>query len=361
MHNVLFCKILKIFNVYRTSNGEASWQQVFSQPNGFIDAIWMKTALQGFMVGDPVGNRWSLWKTSNGGITWDSTGMFLPRTVGTEAGWNNSLFVRNNKIWFGTNISRIYYSSNFGSGWSYGSTSWTNTYAIWFSWIDSLYGYVGSNNSYKTTNGGGLYTLLNCPGTGNFAGFCSGVMGVYNSSYPPTLSWTVRNDNKIYRNINMSDWSADYTAPSGNYWHIAPDYKNILTYTWAVRSNGGITRIKTALVGIEKISSEIPSAFNLYQNYPNPFNPVTKIKFSLPNPSKGGVYTVQLFIYDILGKEVAQLIPPLGGGQEGLKPGTYEVEWNPEKSGQAGLSSGVYFYKLIASDFVQSRKMILLK
>ena len=122
-------------------------------------------------------------------------------------------------------------------------------------------------------------------------------------------------------------------------------------------------------IGIEPISSNVANNFVLYQNYPNPFNPKTKIKFSLPLPSKGGVYSVRLLIYDILGREVGSLIPPLWGGQEGLKPGTYEVEWDPGKSGQAGLPSGVYFYTLVVSDasaslstiFKETKKLILLK
>ena len=109
-------------------------------------------------------------------------------------------------------------------------------------------------------------------------------------------------------------------------------------------------------IGIKKISSQVPAQFSLSQNYPNPFNPSTKIKFSLPHPSEGGEWAVQLNVYDLLGRKVASLIPPLRGGKEGLSPGTYEVEWNA-----TNFSSGVYFYKLVAGDFVQTRKMILLK
>ncbi|HJY62963.1 MAG TPA: T9SS type A sorting domain-containing protein [Ignavibacteria bacterium] len=108
------------------------------------------------------------------------------------------------------------------------------------------------------------------------------------------------------------------------------------------------------IIGIEKTSTEIPSQFMLYQNYPNPFNPLTKIRFSLPSPSKGGVYKVSLIIYDILGRVVATLIP---GGQEGLSPGTYEVEWNA-----SGFASGVYFYRMLVNgELINSKKLIILK
>jgi hypothetical protein len=65
---------------------------------------------------------------------------------------------------------------------------------------------------------------------------------------------------------------------------------------------------------------------------------------------------VQLVVYDVLGREVAALIPPLGGGQEGLKPGTYEIQWDA-----TNFPSGVYFYKLQAGSFTDTKKMLLIK
>jgi hypothetical protein len=100
----------------------------------------------------------------------------------------------------------------------------------------------------------------------------------------------------------------------------------------------------------------VPREYVLYQNYPNPFNPNTKIKFSIP-PSKGvkGM-AVRICIYDILGREVATLIPSHWGGQEGLKPGTYEIVWDA-----SSYPSGVYFYRIQTDGFAETRKMVLLK
>jgi len=118
-------------------------------------------------------------------------------------------------------------------------------------------------------------------------------------------------------------------------------------------------------IGITPISNNVPTEFNLYQNYPNPFNPKTKIKFSLPSPSKGGVYSVRLLIYDILGKEVAQLFPlrQLAEGQEGLQPGIYEAEWDA-----TNYPSGVYLYKLVVGEntnngvvYSETKRMVLIK
>ena len=116
-------------------------------------------------------------------------------------------------------------------------------------------------------------------------------------------------------------------------------------------------RLANTLTGKRNISGNVPADFNLQQNYPNPFNPVTKIKFSLPHPSEGGALDVRLIIYDVLGREIANLIPPLRGGEVGLQPGTYEVEWDA-----SNYTSGVYFYQLsINNEQLATKKMVLVK
>jgi hypothetical protein len=85
--------------------------------------------------------------------------------------------------------------------------------------------------------------------------------------------------------------------------------------------------------------------FTLDQNFPNPFNPSTLIKYSIPNS-----YQVSLKIFNTLGQEMETLV------NEEKQVGTYEVNWNA-----SNLQSGVYFYRLQAGSFVQTRKMILLK
>jgi hypothetical protein len=89
----------------------------------------------------------------------------------------------------------------------------------------------------------------------------------------------------------------------------------------------------------------MPIDYLLYQNYPNPFNTTTIIKYSVPQTSN-----VVIKIYDILGNEIETLV------NEEKAMGTYELNWNAEN-----LPSGVYFYQLKAGDFVDTKKMILLK
>lgn len=94
----------------------------------------------------------------------------------------------------------------------------------------------------------------------------------------------------------------------------------------------------------------IPLDYTLYQNYPNPFNPSTKVKFEVPVDCK-----VMIKIYDILGREIRTLV------SEEVQRGEYTIVWNGLNESGDQMSSGTYLYRMIANDFVQSKKMLLLK
>jgi hypothetical protein len=103
-----------------------------------------------------------------------------------------------------------------------------------------------------------------------------------------------------------------------------------------------LVRIDTT-VGIKDFS--VPTEYKLYQNFPNPFNPTTTIKYQIPEMS-----FVSLKVYDVLGNEIVTLI------NEEKPIGSYEVEFDA-----SSLSSGVYSYKIQAGNFIETKKMILLK
>ena len=88
-----------------------------------------------------------------------------------------------------------------------------------------------------------------------------------------------------------------------------------------------------------------PERIVLYQNYPNPFNPTTNIQFTIVNRQ----LTI-VTVFDVLGREVAMVKNEVKG------PGTYTVEFDG-----SNLASGVYFYRLRASDFIQTNRLVLLK
>jgi len=118
--------------------------------------------------------------------------------------------------------------------------------------------------------------------------------------------------------------------------------------------NAFIVSFVRSVIGIQKISTEIPGKFALYNNYPNPFNPETNIMFDIPavNNNQGGAkgLLVSVKIYDILGRETKVLL------NEELTPGSYSVIWNASE-----FTSGIYFYRIEAGSFTQTRKMILVK
>ena len=112
------------------------------------------------------------------------------------------------------------------------------------------------------------------------------------------------------------------------------DFGTILRTT-----DGGVSFVE------ESVIDEIPTNFNLTQNYPNPFNPSTKIRYSVPQAS-----TIVIRVFDVLGNEIETLM------NEEKAIGTYEISWYAEQ-----LPSGIYFYRLQAGPFVETKKMVLIK
>jgi len=108
--------------------------------------------------------------------------------------------------------------------------------------------------------------------------------------------------------------------------------------TWVFRDTISVT-------GISEIENNTPSGFILKQNYPNPFNPSTKIEFEIPEQS-----FVKLEIYNLLGEKIVNLV------SETLSAGAYRYEWIA-----SDLPSGIYFYRLTASEFIKTKKILLLK
>lgn len=156
-----------------------------------------------------------------------------------------------------------------------------------------------------------------------------------------------------YNSDGIQKWVARYNGlgneSDGAKSIVLSSSENIIVTGFSNNSSGTdtycITIKYSQSVGINQINSNIPDKFNLSQNYPNPFNPTTNIEFSLPEKS-----FVKLKVFDITGKEVAQLV------NENLSAGTFRYEFNAEN-----LPSGLYFYKLETEKFSETKKMIILK
>ena len=144
-----------------------------------------------------------------------------------------------------------------------------------------------------------------------------------------------------------------YTLNSGVSWDYIqlPDSSGIYeinfpdsTHGWAFGIFGTILKYNGVVSGVYSENNTVYD-FKLFQNYPNPFNPVTIIRFRI----KDSRY-VTLKVYDVLGKEIETLV------NEKKSPGTYEVTFDGST-----LASGIYFYRMDAGNFIETKKMLIIK
>jgi photosystem II stability/assembly factor-like uncharacterized protein len=334
--------------VYKTTNGGQNWNLIFIQSPGFITAINMKNANNGFMVGWPQGGRWSLWKTSNGGTNWDSTGLYIPETDQNVWSFENCLVYQGSNLWFGARGKGVYYSTNDGGSWSLQNLSGAGFCYPSYIWFEDLTnGFTSAQlNLVKTTNSGANWLAV--PGSNVASEVVRGIV-----SFNMTNIWQVRDitPNIYYSSNGGANWVIQHTSPSNTgYKQLTKSRNNDIL--WAITIGGEVERNDNP-TSISTISSEVPSKFMLFQNYPNPFNPTTNIKFNVaqhtPYPLSRGE-TVTLKVYDIMGREIQTLV------DKRLQPGTYETSFDG-----SSLTSGVYFYKLIADGFSETKKMVLIK
>ncbi len=137
--------------------------------------------------------------------------------------------------------------------------------------------------------------------------------------------------------INDSTFGVALSAESNSPWYNLTTSVDTIGIT--------ITYDISVPVQLSSVASALPTEFSLSPNYPNPFNPSTTIKYELPKAS-----TVSLIVHDILGHEVAVLV------NEKRDAGIHEVTFDA-----AGIASGMYFYRLQAGSFIETKKLLLLR
>jgi hypothetical protein len=137
------------------------------------------------------------------------------------------------------------------------------------------------------------------------------------------------------------------TASSGFSVRVDSNFSGTFNFNFEITSNSWLywKDSETYIVTGVEYGHTLPISYRLYQNYPNPFNPSTKIKFEIPE-----LTDVELKIYNVLGSEVLTLV------NDTKSVGFYEVDFIA-----TGLPSGIYFYRLRAGDFVETKKMMLMK
>lgn len=199
----------------------------------------------------------------------------------------------------------------------------------WFAYYD------GPNNSVDVSRSVHVDLDMNVYITGSSKGIGSDDYATIKYSAAGSQIWVM-----TYNGTgNSGDYSSSVVSDNeGNAYVTGRSTGNGSDYDYATIKYGN-------LVGINPVSNEIPGSFMLNQNYPNPFNPATSIKFAVPNQT----YAL-LKIHNIMGAEVDNIV--LGN----ISAGYYNYRYNASK-----LSSGVYFYTLIADNFRDTKKMILVK
>lgn len=338
MHNVYILNENEVFavgksNVWVSSNNGNTWLQRYFENYELFD-IRFQNALSAYVCGyHSPDSRACLVRSSDRGITWnfvfaleDSYKLFCIRFPSPIVGYTCGEHGKLRKVVEGV-------------------TSWTVISTGTIEDLNSLYffntetGYAAGNNStlLKTTNGGYPWFPLN-----------TGFSNIHFKSiqfYDDNTGYIIGSNGFVARSTNGGNtWSqqSSQTSQSLNGINIlnkdtilAAGNSGILLRTF----NGGNP------IGINIISANIPSGYKIYQNFPNPFNPATQINFDIPNVS-----FVKLIIYDQLGKVIEQLV------NEELVPGSYKYNWNA-----SSFPSGIYYSKLQAGDYFETKKMVLIK
>ena len=370
---------LGVAKIYHTTNGGTNWsQQLSSSSYDALYGICFVDNNTGWAVGHAPPFVGLILKTTNGGANW------VQQVNGSQQYLRGVSFINQNTGCVVGSPGDILWTTNGGTNWSLQTATARPFYSVCL--IDSNTGTTAGGNAtysalvYRTTNGGVNWAQQTNGGSGflNSVSFSDNNNGMVVGQNVIIIHTTNGGSNWLTQQSGITDWlycvklinantgfavggsssSTDIlkTTNGGVNWFSQSNPGSYYLYGVAFVNTsigfavgGGGLILKTTNGGgitmISPVSNEIPGSFRLEQNYPNPFNPTTKIKFEIPRESP-----TKLIIYDILGHEVTTLL------NEKLNAGTYEASWDA-----TGFSSGVYFYKLEAGDFAETKKMLMIK
>ncbi len=320
-------------SMWRTTNGGSAWiRQILTPTPVFMDVIHFFDSNTGFALSDPAPSAglWLYYITTDAGANW-SAGANRPPNIAGEYGYNGSYSALDTgHIWWGTNVSRIWKGSLRGP-YTPEPTNPAFSFSVGFN--DALTGLAGLATIARTTDGGATWTSIGFTPDGN----------PYAMKYVPGTGFCWLGSQTIYRTANSGDsWNIQLTLSAANNCQCLT-MVNVNT-GWAGTHMGQIFKYHD-IVGIDPNNTSVPQNFSLMQNYPNPFNPTTNIRYSIPVASQ-----VSIKIYDALGNEVRTLVNEYRS-----------VGNNVESFSASNLASGIYFYTLRAGDYVQTKKMALIK
>jgi hypothetical protein len=280
-----------------------------------------------------VGINGTILNTVDGGINWN------PQPSGTMSDISSVYFLDQNTGWAVGNYY-IFYTTNGGTNWILQSSP--SLASVYFTDQNTGWAVGNGGTIIKTIDGGGIPVEL--------TSFTANV----NNKGDVILNWTTATE------LNNQMFEIERRSEEGQYIMIGyvnghgtttePQEYSYMDNT--VETGTYFYRLKQIdFLGTYEYSDEIevdvngPLTFGLEQNYPNPFNPSTIIKYSVPETG-----SIKLSIYSVIGEEAAVLVDGI------VQAGFYEITFDA-----SNLPSGVYFYRLQAGSFVETKKMLLLK
>ncbi len=368
----------------RTTNGGTNWNKIPNGTNAYYSMSFINNNT-GWVSGRFGTNIELLRKTTDAGLTWDSlyfgntgpisyitfldanTGYstiqgMIHKTVNGGMNWSNIdnyiLVYHTNKITF-INSMTGWASKGFASqAYNYCVTVLLKTTNSGVNWFPQI---VDTTSTYYINNSINDIQFLDA-NTGYIAMCQYGIRKTTDGGQTWAKIYEANSCNKLYFINSNTGWAESSsnilkTTNGGMSWLpvlvsqgvIISSMQFVNEFTgWAAGSSNSFPKLfKTTNGGVwvKNISTEIPSAYSLSQNYPNPFNPITNVKFSIV---KAG--DVRLSVFDVTGRKVEVLV------NERMNAGTYEAAFDG-----SGLTSGVYFYRMQAEGFSETRRMILLK
>jgi photosystem II stability/assembly factor-like uncharacterized protein len=359
--------------IMKSSDAGKSWTELNTNTTHDLKKIYQPASNQIWAAGD----SGTVILSMNSGTDWDLV------NPGTMANFR-SVFSRGSGVAYVVGDSgSCYYTTNLGSNWATRTVPTSDELNDGICPLSgtSAIALVGGTNGviFKTTDAGINWNSIPSGTTENIYCFSFGPTGYvfasgsngtilkssdagdnWSAVSTPTseelLSIDVSKQNTNWLLACGSNGTLIKSTDIGSSWfqQASPTTEDLLCAFAASNSvhfAGGVNGIllKTTDGGGDPVSVDddlsTPLSFKLEQNYPNPFNPSTTIRFSIPEAA-----FVSLKVYNSLGQEVETLVT------KELNTGNYKYDWNAE-----GLTSGIYFYKLQAGSFVETKKMMLIK
>lgn len=323
--------------LFRSTNGGDSWEAIksiedstilcvaFDQNHG--DTVYIGT----YSLGP--------YRSVDAGITWQrltqDTLMALEVIIDP---------VEQNILYFiSPIISKVFKSTDFGNSWELFYSGSPHILSLAINPLNNNTMFMGTNPAdslYKSYDGGKSWNRFLINGEGYIVTDIVIDPNDTNNIYISTPGWGV------FRSTNSGEaWSSLNEGLSALQVIQLKLHPAITSSMYASTNGAAIFKIEDLLSGLIELGLSHPIAYLLLQNYPNPFNPSTTINYQIPELS-----FVTIKVYDVLGNEVATLV------NEEKSAGSYEIEFDGNE-----LTSGIYFYRIQAGNFVETKKMILLK